>query len=244
MENTTYVGISGQLSLARRLETIANNIANVNTPGFRAEALKFSTLVSPQAETQGSKVQFATNGKSYISLERGPVTQTGNALDVAVKGDSYLALQTPNGTVYTRDGRMQMTAEGGLVSVLGYPILDNGGAPISLEPQSGPPRISEDGNIYQNNVQVGSLGLFQFQAGSRLAYGPNSSLVPDRAPIPVIDDPQNGVMQGYIENSNVNGVVEMTRLIDVSRAFERVEAMLRSQNDMSSKAIETLGQTR
>jgi len=244
VENTSYVGISGQLSLARRLETIANNMANVNTPGFRAEALKFSTLVSPQAETQGSRVQFSSTGKSYISLERGQLMQTGNALDVAVKGESYLALQTPAGLVYTRDGRMQMTAEGGLVSVQGYPVLDSGGAPITLEPQSGLPRISEDGNIYQNNVQVGALGLFQFQPGSHLIYGPNSSLIPDRAPIPVIDDPQNGVVQGYIESSNVNGVIEMTRLIDVSRAFERVESMLRSQNEMSSKAIETLGQTR
>jgi len=244
MQNPVYVGISGQISLMRRMEAIARNMANVNTPGFRAEAMKFETLVSPTAENNHAKVNFTTAGKSYITTDRGPVVQTGNALDIAVKGDAWFSLQTPAGQVYTRDGRMQMTEEGGLVSVMGYPVLDAGGAPLQLDPQNGPPRISVDGNIYQKNVQVGAVGLFQFQPDAKLRYGPNSSVIPDREPVPVVDDPLNGVMQGFVENSNVNGVVEMTRLIEVSRAFEQVEAMMRQQEDISSKAIETLGASR
>lgn len=244
MQNPVYVGVSGQISLARRMETIARNMANVNTPGFRAEAMKFEALVSPVAKNNSAKVDFTTAGKSFITTDRGPVTQTGSALDVAVKGNAYLSLQTPTGQVYTRDGRMMMTAEGALVSVMGYPILDNGGAPLQLDPQNGAPTIAPDGNIYQKNVQVGALGLFQFQPDSKLSYGPNSSVIPDKTPIPVMDDPVNGVMQGFIENSNVNGVIEMTRLIEVSRAFERVEAMMRQQEEMSRKAIETFGSSR
>jgi len=244
MENATYVGISGQISLARRLESIARNMANVNTPGFRAEALKFASLISKQAENHGSKLNFVTAGKSYISLERGAIIESGNPLDVAIKGDAYLGLQTPAGIAYSRDGRLQMTPEGGLVSIMGYPVLDSGGAPLQLDVQGGPPMIGADGSITQKDKLVGALGLFQLQAGSQLRYGPNSSLIPDRAPMAVIDDPQFGVMQGYVESSNVNGVVEMTRLIEVSRAFERVEAMLRGQEDISRKAIETLGQAR
>jgi len=244
MENTTYVGVSGQISLARRLETIAHNMANVNTPGFRAEALKFSVLASPEAETNGSVASFVTAGKSYISLERGAITESGNPLDVAIKGDAYLALQTPAGIAYSRDGRLQMTADGGLVSTMGYPVLDSGGAPLQLDIQGGPPTIGADGSISQNGKMVGALGLFQFQPDSQLRYGPNSSLIPDREPMPVVDDPQFGVMQGYIESANVDGVIEMTRLIEVSRAFERVEALLRGREDMTHKAIETLGQTR
>jgi len=244
MQNPVYVAVSGQLSLARRMEVIARNMANINTPGFRAEALKFDTLLSPVAENNNAKVNFATAGKSYITTDRGPVIQTGNALDIAARGDSYFSLQTPVGQVYTRDGRMQMTEDGALVSVLGYPLLDAGGAPLQLNPQNGAPRISADGNIYQKNVQVGAIGLFQFQPGTKLRYGPNSSVIPDREPVPVLDDPFNGVMQGFVENSNINGVVEMTRLIEVSRAFERVEAMLRQQEEISSKAIETFGSVR
>jgi len=244
MENSTYVGVSGQISLARRLETIAHNMANVNTPGFRAEALKFASLTSPQAKNNGADLNFVSAGKSFISLERGAITQSGNPLDVAIKGDAYLVMQTPAGKAYSRDGRLQMTPDGGLVSVQGYPVLDSGGAPLQLDVQAGPPIIGADGSISQNGKMVGALGLFQFQPDSQLRYGPNSSLIPDKEPMPVVDDPQFGVMQGYVESSNVNGVVEMTRLIDVSRAFERVEALLRGQEDVSRKAIETLGQTR
>jgi len=244
MENTTYVGVSAQISLERRLETIARNMANVNTPGFRAEELKFSTLSSPRAEVNGKDLNFVTAGKSYISLERGAITESGNPLDVAIKGDAYLALQTPAGTVYSRDGRMQMTPEGELVSTMGYPVLDSGGAPLQLDVQSGAPTIAPDGSIIQKGKLVGVLGLFQFHPASQLRYGPNASLIPDRDPMPVVDDSQFGVMQGYVESSNVSGVIEMTRLIEVSRAFERVEALLRGQEDTSRKSIETLGQTR
>ncbi|MBI0002916.1 flagellar basal-body rod protein FlgF [Bartonella sp. M0177] len=241
MQNPIYVGVSGQISLERRMETIARNMANVNTTGFRSEEMKFESLVSPVARDNNQNVNFSSAGKTYISTNRGPVTQTGNPLDVAVNGDSYFSLQTPNGQVYTRDGRMVMTQEGGLVSVQGYPFLDNGGAPIQIDPANGSPRIAADGAIYQNNLQVAAIGLYQFQPDSKLHYGPNASVIPDKAPIPVQGDAANGVVQGFLENSNVNGVVEMTRLIEVSRAFERVEAMMRQQEERSSQAIQTLG---
>lgn len=241
MQNPIYVGVSGQISLSRRMETIAQNMANVNTPGFRAEALKFDSLVSPVAQDNNEKVNFSSAGKSYITTDRGPVTQTGNALDVAVNGDTYFSLQTPVGQVYTRDGRMTMTPDGGLVSVMGYPFLDNGGAPLQIDPTNGAPRISADGSIYQNNVQVGSIGLYQFQPDSKLRYGPNASVIPDKPPVAIQGDAANGVVQGFIENSNVNGVIEMTRLIEVTRAFERVEAMMRQQEEMSTQTIQTLG---
>lgn len=241
MQNPVYVGISGQISLDRRMETIARNMANVNTPGFRSEEMKFDTLVSAVARDNDKNVNFASAGKSYISTVRGPITQTANPLDLAVNGDSYFSLQTPNGQVYTRDGRMIMTEDGGLVSVQGYPFLDNGGAPLQIEPANGAPRIASDGAIYQNNVQVGAIGLYEFQPNSKLSYGPTGSVVPDRAPVPVQGGPNNGVIQGFVENSNVNGVTEMTRLIEVTRAFERVESMMRQQEDRSAQAIQTLG---
>ncbi|AQX20297.1 flagellar basal-body rod protein FlgF [Bartonella sp. WD16.2] len=241
MQNPIYVGVSGQISLARRMETIAQNMANVNTPGFRAGGMKFDTLVSPVAREQGDQVVFTSAGKGYISTDRGALVKTGNALDVAVGGDSYFSMQASFGPVYTRDGRMIMTPEGGLVSVTGLPFLDDGGAPIQLNPAGGTPRISADGSIYQKDVLVGKIGLFQFQRGTQLRYGPNSSVIPDRPAMPSDGGIGDKVIQGYVESSNVNGVAEMTRLIEVSRAFERVEAMLRQQEEMRSKSIQILG---
>lgn len=241
MQNPVYVGISGQISLERRMETIARNMANVNTPGFRSEELKFDSLVSPVARDNDTNVNFSGTGKSYISTTKGPITQTGNPLDIAVSGDSYFSLQTPNGQVYTRDGRMIMTEDGGLVSVQGYPFLDVGGAPLQIEPANGAPRIASDGGIYQNNIQIGAIGLFQMQPNTKLTYGANASVIPDKAPVPLEANATNGVAQGFIENSNVNGVSEMARLIEVTRAFERVESMMRQQEERSAQAIQVLG---
>lgn len=243
MENTIYVGVSGQISLMRRLEAIAQNIANVNTTGFRAESLKFEQMVSPRAQTNGEKASFVTAGKSYISTELGSISQTGNPLDVALKGENvWLGIQTPHGVVYSRDGRMTMTPEGDLVTGRGYSYLDISGGPIQLDPKGGAPVITRQGQIYQNGRQVASLGLYAFPEKSNLRHvDGGSAVLADKAAQPIDDMKDVGVLQGYTESSNVNAVVEMTRLIEVTRAFERVEAMLRTQEEQNSQAIRTLG---
>lgn len=241
MQNTIYVGVSGQLSLQRRMETIAQNMANVNTTGFRAKGLKFEQLLSPQAKTNNEKVSFVTAGKSFISQDSGAITQTGNKLDIAIQGDSWLAIQTPQGIVYSRDGRMMMNNEGNLISTKGYLYLDDNGGPIQLNPRAGDPIITKDGKIYQNDQVVATIGLYRFPDNSKLSYAEGSSVVSAKEPLAVDDFSKTGIVQGFLENSNVNGVVEMTRLIEVSRAFERMENLLRTQENQESEAIKTLG---
>ncbi|KXF76030.1 flagellar biosynthesis protein FlgF [Paramesorhizobium deserti] len=238
MQNSIYVGLSSQITLERRLDAIANNVANMSTPGFRGEGTKFDTLVSMKASDD---VHFASAGKSYIRTEPGPIIQTDNPLDVAVKGDAWLSLATPQGQVYTRDGRMRMTPEGELVSVMGHPVLDAGGQPIVINPNGGAPKISSDGAIYQNGAQVGGVGLFSIASDAKLIYAGNSAVIPDVPAQPVVDDMSVGVVQGAIEGSNVDGVMEMTRLISVSRAFEQVDALLRQQENTLTEAVKTLG---
>ncbi|PYE87713.1 flagellar basal-body rod protein FlgF [Phyllobacterium leguminum] len=238
MQNSIYVGLSAQITLERRMDAIANNIANMSTPGFRGEGTKFDTLVSMKASDD---VQFASAGKSYIRTEGGPIIQTDNPLDVAVKGDAWLSLATPQGQVYTRDGRMAMTPEGELRSVTGHAILDAGGQPIIINPQGGAPKISADGAIYQNGAQVGGIGLFSISPDAQLTHAGNSAVIPDIPAQPVVDNASVGVVQGAIEGSNVDGVTEMTRLISVSRAFEQVDALLRKQENTLTEAVKTLG---
>lgn len=241
MQNTVYVGISGQISLQRRMETIAQNMANVNTSGFRAEGLKFEELLSPIAQSNGGKVSFVTAGKSFLSKKLGPVTQSNNALDVAIKGDGWLSLQTPQGAVYSRDGRMSMNSNGELVSVRGNRYLDSLGDPIQLDPKAGDPIITQDGRIFQNNKPVARLGVYQFPEHSQFSYREGSSVVADKNPILVEDFKDVGIMQGFVEASNVNGVIEMTRLIEVSRAFERMEHVLRTQDTQSEQTLRAFG---
>ena len=240
MQNNFYVGLSAQISLQRRMESIANNVANASTAGFRAEEIKFESLLSA---TSLEPVSYATAGQSYLSRKSGELVRTDNLFDVAVQGDAWIGVQSAAGTAYTRDGRMRMADTGELVSLNNQPILDAGGAPIRLDPNAGPPRIARDGTISQNNRQIGAIGLFQIEANANLKRVENAGVVPDRPATPALDFAAVGLHQGYIERSNVNPVLEMTKLIMVQRAFEAVAASLKDSDASLREAIRTLGAT-
>jgi flagellar basal-body rod protein FlgF len=238
VQSSLYVGLSGQLSLQRRLDTIANNVANAATPGFRAEEVKFESLLSYAAP---DPVAFVSLGTPYLSRASGALTKTGNPFDAAIAGNAWFAISTPAGQVYTRDGRMQMSPAGELQSVTGYPMLDAGGAPIQLNPQAGPPSIARDGMITQDNRQVGALGLFTIDPAAKLTRFENSGVIPSQPATPALDFTRNSVAQGYVEESNVNPVSEISRLIAVSRAFDAVTASMKDSESTMKSAISTLG---
>ncbi|HEU0160551.1 MAG TPA: flagellar basal-body rod protein FlgF [Hyphomicrobiaceae bacterium] len=238
MQSNLYVSLSAQMSLQKRLETIAHNLANASTAGFRAEEIKFESVLSLAAP---DPVAFASAGTSFISRKSGEFVRTDNAFDVAVEGAAWLGINTPTGQVFTRDGRMRMTEAGELVTLNGHAILDAGGAPIRLEPNAGPPRIARDGTITQNERQVGALGLFQIDPAAKLSRFENSGVVPDRAATPVLDFSKTGVQQGFIERANVNPVQEITKLIMVQRAYEAVTASIKDAETSLQDAIRSLG---
>ncbi|MGO9391333.1 flagellar basal-body rod protein FlgF [Rhodoblastus sp.] len=238
MQSSLYVALSGQVALQKRLDTIANNIANANTGGYRAEEVSFSTIFSHAGATPTA---FATSGDSYISRKTGELNPTGNPLDIAVQGDGWFALRTPAGVAYSRDGRMHMDNGGALVSVNNYPLLDAGGAGILLDPSAGPPTISQDGMILQNGRQIGAVGLYTIAPSARLSRFDNSSVLTDQPATPVLDFSNNGVIQGMSEGSNVNPVLEMTHMIAVSRAFESAGNAVQSSETTMLDAIKSLG---
>ncbi len=240
MQSGLYVALSGQVALQKRLDTIANNIANMNTGGYRADAVSFSTVLSNAGP---APTAFATAGESYISRQTGELVSTGNPLDVAVQGDGWFALQTPGGVAYTRDGRLHMDEGGALLTVNNYPILDAGGASILLDPAAGPPTISQDGMISQNGQQIGAIGVFMIDPAARLGRYDNSSVQPDIPATPVLDFTGDGVAQGMAEGSNINPVLEMTRMIDVSRAFDSTSNAIQSSETSLLDAIKSLGAT-
>jgi flagellar basal-body rod protein FlgF len=240
MQSNFYVGLSAQISLQRRLETIANNVANASTAGFRGEEVKFEQLLS---RVSADPVAYATSGQTYLSRRSGELVRTDNMLDVAVQGEAWLAVQTPAGTAYTRDGRMKMTDTGELVSVNNQAVLDVGGAPLRLDPNAGPPTIARDGTISQQGRQIGALGLFTIDQRARLARVENGGVVPDRPADPALDFGKVGLHQGYIERSNVNPVQEMTKLVMLQHAFEAVTSTLKDSDASLQDAIKTLGAT-
>jgi flagellar basal-body rod protein FlgF len=244
MQSGLYVGISSQIALERRLNTIADNMANMNTVGFRSTEVKFDEVMTKTQNDLNAKVAFVTQGNDYLSGRNGELQQTGNALDFAVKGDAWFSLQTPAGQVLTRDGRFTMLETGELVSIKGFPVLDAGGAAIQLNRAGGEPVVGNDGTIRQDGQQVATLGLFTADVSQGYLRYENSGIIPTTAPQPVIDDFKVGVTQGYIEQSNVNGIGEMTQLIQVNRAFEGISSLMRDTEAQLNEAIKTLGGSR
>ncbi len=233
------VALSGQLALAKRLDTIAHNVANASSAGFRAEAVRFETVLSNRTDRTS---HFASTGETIVSRRQGPLVATGNLLDVAVDGDGWMAIETPAGMAYTRDGRMQVAVDGALMTVTGFAVLDAGGAPIQVDPSAGPIAIARDGMISQNNKQLGAIGLFALAEDANLQRIEGSAVLSDRPGEAVLDFVANGVVQGYIENSNVNAVSEMVRLIEVSRAFEGLTRSITMREATLQNAIRTIGE--
>ncbi len=238
MQNGLYVALSAQVALERRLETIANNVANMNTVGYRADGVSFETEVARAGE---NNIAYVSPGTTFISRQTGASVKTGNPFDIAVQGKGWIAIDTGGATAYTRDGRMRISETGALETLNGNAVLDAGGAPILLDPTASAPTISGDGMIAQDGKQVGAIGLFEIGDDAKLMRTENSGVMPDKPATPILDFTQNGVVQGFVESANVNPIQEMTKLIAVTRAFDGVNSQVSETESSLQDAIKTLG---
>ena len=240
MQTNLYVGLSGQMAIEKRLQTVANNIANMNTAGYRADGVTFQSVLST---TGAEPVAFSTEGETYISRRAGEMTKTDNPLDVAVQGDAWLGIRTAHGVAYTHDGRMKITTGGEVRTLNDDAVLDAGGAALQLDPNAGPPTISGDGMMTQAGRQVGAVGLFSIDADAKLTRTGTSAVIPSKAATPVLDFTNNGIVQGFVEGSNINPVLEISRLIDIQHGLESVTYMNEAADTTLQDAVKTLGAT-
>jgi flagellar basal-body rod protein FlgF len=238
MQNGLYVSLSAQVALERRLETIAGNVANMNTVGYRAEGVSFETEVARAGE---NRIAYVSAGSPFVSRQSGPLIKTDNPFDAAIQGTGWFAINAADGIAYTRDGRMRISETGALETLNGNAVLDAGGAPIMLNPAAGAPTISGDGMIAQDGRQIGAIGLFAIDDDAKLTRTENSGVIPDKPATPILDFTQNGVIQGFVEGANVNPIQEMTKLIAVTRTFDGVSSQVSQTESSLQDAIKTLG---
>jgi flagellar basal-body rod protein FlgF/flagellar basal-body rod protein FlgG len=251
MENAALIGLSRQIALQRELDVVANNIANINTTGFKADGVVFQEHLMPVARANqfsaaDRRLSFVQDRATWQDLSQGPVQQTGNPLDIAINGDAFLTVQTPRGERYTRNGALQINATGELVTSEGYRVLGEGG-PITLQPGDRDVSISSDGTISvregKNTTDSlrGKLRLVSFAQPQRLQKDGTSTFVP---PDGVTPQPATNVRiaQGAVEKSNVRSVIEMTRMIEVTRNYTQIAGILQQQSDMRRSAIEKLAE--
>lgn len=232
------VALSAQTVLMKRLDTIASNVANASTIGYRGDQVNFEELVS---SPRGSAFSFPSTGSSALSTNSGALVKTEGNLDLAIQGDGWFAVDTPAGRSFTRDGRFVVSPEGQLVTVTGARVLDVGGAPITIESNGPPPKVARDGMITQGNAQVGAVGLFRLDHGASFQRLEGALIMSDRPADPIVDFGRNGVQSGFLESSNVSPVVEISRLIAVQRMFSTVSNGVESTENNVEQAIKMLG---
>ncbi|MCB1539225.1 MAG: flagellar basal-body rod protein FlgF [Rhodospirillales bacterium] len=239
MENTIYVGLSRLSALEADMDVIANNIANVNTPGFKASHVMFSEyLKKPQGMTE--TLSMVQDQGTFRDLENGPIKRTDNALDVALEGKGYFGVQGPGGkTFYTRAGQFMLDTEGNLVTQQGYKVLDSGGASITLPGTARDINIDQTGQISTNEGQVASLMVEEFKNPQNMTAVGDSLYSTAEAGTPA---EHTQVVQGAVEGSNTEGVVEMTHMIDVSRNYQHVARLLQNEHDRLRATIRALTQ--
>ena len=249
MENALLINLSRQSALERRIDVIANNIANVNTSGFKADNSLFEEYLNTPAHEDnfvGSdrRVSFVQDRGTFRDMSSGPLDATKNPLDVAIDGSAFLTVQTPGGERYTRDGNLHINAQGQLVTVAGNPVVGASG-PIVFQQTDHDINITPDGTITvvegsgRTDSIRGTLRLVSFaDAQKMLKEGLNLySAGSAGAPQP---DTKSTVRQGFLEKSNVNAVGEMSRMMEVTRAYTSIATLMQQQSDLQKTAIQQL----
>jgi flagellar basal-body rod protein FlgF len=230
-----YAASTALIARTQALDTIANNLANASTVGFRAEHNVFKSVLADAGNATRTALNQAVNdysvlGGTNLDLSQGAMQKTGNDLDVGIQGSGFFAIQTANGTMYTRDGAFQVSSTGQLVTSTGDAVMGDKGL-ISIPP--GPISISSDGTISSNGAVTGKLKLVQFPAGTPLtSAGSHYYSAPAKSEIPSTD---STVQQGVLESSNVNPISSMVELITAQRSADMMQRALAVYNSEMDK---------
>ena len=245
MQNAFLVGLSRQVALSRELDVVANNIANMNTNGYKADGSLFEEYLATSARSDTSgRISFVRDRGIWHDMTAGQVESTGNPLDVAIDGDAFFAVQTGRGERYTRNGAFHLNATGQLVTSEGDAVLGTGG-PITFQPNDKQISIAADGTVSvreganKTSTQRGTLRLVAFAKPQQLQKDGGSTFKASPG-----DAPQAAtgakIAQGALEKSNVRGVVEMSRMIEITRSYTQVATLLQQQSDLSQQSVDKL----
>ncbi len=238
MSDLTTVSLSRQTGLLKELEVIANNIANAGTAGFKREASVFTEYVN--RDVAGPSMSMGSLRGHYAVMDEGAYVKTGGVYDLAIGGEGFFAIQAQDGVYLTRGGQFGRDADGRLVNADGYAVLDDGGGTIEIPPEAVDVTVSPDGTISVDGLAQAQLGVFSAPPGSLERMG--SNLWKPTESYAFIDNPI--VRQGYVEQSNVNPVLEMARLVEAQRLFEAGQSLMESQGERTANMIRTLGDNR
>ena len=226
------------------MDIVANNIANMNTTGFKGEDMMFvEHLVKTRGGEKllGTKLAYSRDIATLMNVAEGPMETTGNPLDLAINGDGFFVVRTPQGDRYTRNGRFQLNEGGQLVNQAGHPVLSTGGQPFFLAPEDKEITISRDGTVSTNNGTLGRLRLVRFENPQTLKRVAGGLFTADQATPTDVTSPN--IAQGMLEGSNVQPIFEMAKMIDIHRTYESVRNFIEREDERMRNMIREMGRT-
>lgn len=237
MESTAYTTLTRQVGLMREMQSVAHNIANMGTAGYRREGVIFSEHIAA-VDGPGGSVSMANAQVRNTDLSQAPLTQTGGRFDFAIEGEGFFAVETPEGERLTRAGSFTPNEAGELVTPDGYRLLDAGGAPVFVPPDAATVALAADGTLSADGQPLTQIGLFLPGDPDAMTHVAGTLFDPGGATEPAFD---GRLLQGFIEQSNVDPVSEIARMIEVQRAYELGQNFLEQEDERVRNVIRTLG---
>jgi flagellar basal-body rod protein FlgF len=238
MDNSIYITLSRQMTLFRDMEVTANNLANVNTTGYQGEKLLFEDYLVPDGEKMNRKMAFARDPISYRDTREGNMKTTGNTFDLAISGPGYFTVETPLGNRYTKAGNFTLNGQGTLVTMEGNPVLSPDGGIITLPDNVSEVTINGAGEITGNGEELGVIGVVEFDNEQELERVGSAMYKSTQDPAEAV---QSNIMQGVLETSNVQGVTELVRVMQVSRSVSSTAKFVEVMYDLQRKTSSTYG---
>lgn len=246
MQNTIWNAVAGSIFQMRRLDVLSNNIANANTDGFKADDMSFSAYLAQIRQRQFVGARRGIDSiddqmRTFTSFAPGTLKTTGNPLDLAIAGDGFFTVQTPDGPQFTRSGNFRLDDQGTLVSGDGHPVLGEAG-PVQLQVDVAMDLVFDEyGTVYQDGQEIGRLRVtdvanpetLQKAGGKRFKATPATRSQ-------VMEAPQ--VQQGVLEGSNVNIVRDITRIVQVGRSFDAYQRVIGLVDNINQRATQQLAQ--
>lgn len=237
MENSLYIALSRQMVMERQMEVIANNIANMSTPGYKGEQMMFVEYLGKM--DTGETASYVQDLAVMRDYAEGPLSRTGNPLDIAIHGQGWFVVDTPEGQRYTRNGHFTLDQNGQLVTSDGFAVLDRNGQPIRFDPSDTKIEITGDGTVATNNGPKGRLNLVSFDDQQQLHKQSSTLYTADAPAQPAL---KAQVVQGMIESSNVEPIVEVTNMMWALRNYQAAQQLIEGDDGLLRKAVETLTQ--
>ncbi|SIO49872.1 flagellar basal-body rod protein FlgF [Rhodovulum sp. ES.010] len=236
MDSSGYVTLNRQVGLMREMQSVAHNISNASTTGFRREGVVFSEHIAA-VEGPGGSLSMANAHVREIDLSQGPLKQTNGRFDFAIEGEGFFLLETPQGERLTRAGSFTPDANGELVSPDGHRLLDAGGAPVFVPPDAASVSMAADGTLSADGRPLTQVGLYQPADAKAMTHVAGTLFDPGGPTEPVLE---TTLLQGFVEESNVDPVSEIARMIEVQRAYELGQTFLDREDERVRAAIRTL----